>query len=260
MNYSLSKYAVCTIAYNEADLIKACIANWKGVVDKHLVLVSAKPWNGSTVEDDGTYRKAKEAGAEVILGGWPTEALQRSWGLVRLYDYDYVIIVDPDEFYTKVDQEKLLKELDNPYDKNFSQHQNLPGFRCNRIETYFKTMDYIFLPADSHKPFIAVDPKQLICEEHRQFHRYLDGRFLSFAPVIDVTIHHMSWVKTDAKVKEKIQSYSHADQVGSDWYDNVWLKWEPGSDMKVRPYGMEPSIAHYSPAPDEIKELILKNQ
>lgn len=255
----MAKLAVATIAYNEAEYIRACIKNWEGLVDKHLVLVTKKPWNGNPVEDDGTYRIAKESGAETILGEWKTEAEQRSWGLARLYDYDYVLIVDADELYLKEDQLKIIKALNNPIDPSYTPAERLPAFRCARMVTYWKTPEYILDPPDNHLPMIAVDPKQLYAFQHRNFKFMSNKReFVSYAPIIDVPCHHMSWAKSDAKVKEKIESFSHADSIRKSWYQNIWLNWKPGDETLVRAYGEEPSKAIYKPAPQEILDLIEK--
>lgn len=255
MNNKATKFAVCTVAYNESEHIGQCIKNWEGVVDTHLVLVSSRPWNGSPEEDDGTYRIAKNSSAKTILGYWKTEAEQRNFGLAYLYDYDYVFIVDADEFYTKEDQAKMLADISEPIRKAYRLDKWVPAFRANKVKTYWKTPEYVYSPGDRHKPVIAVNPKEA---------RFLDMRNLcSFEytgiehmPFVDATMHHMSYAKSDAKVLEKINSFSHFDIIHPGWYDNVWKKWTPGSDMLVRPYGIEQSVAAYDPAPQEILELL----
>ena len=251
------KFAVCTVAYNEEDYIGACIDNWKGLVDKHLVLLSSKPWYGSRGESDKTYNIAKKRGADVVVGRWESEAAQRNWGLARLYDYDYVLIVDPDEFYTKADQEKIFKELLNPIRNSYDPERYAPAFQCNKMVTYWKTMDYV-LSRDTHRPIIAADPRQLYVNEYRNFW-YLEGinrDQLDFYGRLDIICYHMSWVRSDEKILEKINSYSHANIIKPGWYEDIWLKWEPGNQVNVRPYGNDDAIAQYSPAPQEIQDLI----
>jgi len=245
------KIALCTLAYNEADYIGAHIKNWQGLVDEHLVLVSSKPWNGPGAPDDGTADIARSMGARVMTGDWETEAQQRNQGIAELYDYDYVIMLDPDEFITKVDQKTLFDFISQPYERNWRTDKMVPAWPVQGMITYWKTPDYILTPADKHHPTIVIDPKQIICLEHRQFSAH-------FAKVIPISIHHMSWAKTDAKVEEKIRSFSHADDIRKGWYKNVWLKWQPGDETEVRPYGNEKSKAVYTPAPQEIKDLIEK--
>jgi glycosyltransferase involved in cell wall biosynthesis len=251
------KFAVCTVTYNEAEYIGACVDNWSGLIDKHLVLVSSKPWNGSPVEDDNTAGIARKHGAEVIIGEWKTEAEQRSWGLARLYDYDYVLIIDADELFTKEDQAIIMEYLNKPIDISYRPDQYIPAFRCKKMKTYWKTHEYTFDPPDNHQPIIAVDPKRVYGFEHRNFKFMNDIRdYIQYSPEIPVTCHHMSWAKSDDKVREKIQSFSHADAIKPNWYKDVWGAWVPDSKMCIRAYGSEPSVAKYGPAPQEIIDLI----
>lgn len=245
------RFAICTIAYNESEYIQACINNWKGLVDEHLVLVSTKPWNGKPVKDDGTMEIAKNAGAKVIVDYWASEAKQRNYGLDILKDYDYVLIVDPDEFYTKSDQHKLFVALNKPITNNYRGDRYIPAFSVKNVITYWKAPDYVLNPPDTHKPFIAVDPKQTRFFEHRQLEP------IGYAELLDITCHHFSWVKSDKKIREKIQSYSHSSAIRPDWYEEVWEKWVPGCGMNVRPYG-KPSVATYKECPEEVLNMLEK--
>lgn len=244
------RFAVCSICYNESEYVQACIRNWQGLVDEHLVLVSTRPWNGSGVRGDDTARLARKAGAKVVESFWATEAEQRNYGLELLRDYDYVLIVDPDEFYTPEDQKIIMDHLNNPINPNYRTDRYTPGFRAGRMATYWKTPDYTLSPPDKHKPFIAVDPKYRKFAENRQ----IDAT--RWVPLIPITCHHMSWVKSDDKIKEKIQSFSHASAIRNGWYENVWKVWKPDCGLLVRPYGGEESTAIYNPAPESIKNLL----
>ena len=236
------KIAVLTIAYNESQWIGACIKQFKEFGFHHLVLVSALPWNGEPVEDDGTANNARNSGAETIVQYWVSEAEQRNWGLARLYDYDYVLIVDADELYTNADISRIKNTL-----------YNEACYRVSKMVTYWKTPKYVFDPPDKHKPIIAVNPKVIKFSEHRMVRHVNEKPMWQLQPFIDVTLHHMSWVKSDKKVEEKIQSFSHADQIRSEWYEKVWKEWLPGSQMLIRPYGHEKSRAKHQEAPEEIK-------
>lgn len=236
------KIAICTIAYNEADFIRQCVTQWRPY--HHVVLLSTKPWNGVPQPYDDTGSLAKAAGAEVITRYWENEATQRNWGLAYLYAYDYVLIVDPDEFYTKADREKIVNNLSGDH-----------AYRLERMVTYWKTHDFVFNPPDSHKPIIAVDPKRVRFFEHRSIGKATDAVPEFFAPLIPVTCHHFSWVRSDRKVAEKIATYSHADIIPPLWYDEVWKVWNPESGLLVRPYGKEQSRAVYHPAPPELHDI-----
>jgi glycosyltransferase involved in cell wall biosynthesis len=242
------RIAVCTVAYMEEEYIKQCIQQWKGLVDKHLVLISTKPWNGVPLGFDKTEEIAKNEGAEVIKRYWETEAFQREWGLAYLMDYDYVLIVDPDEFYTLEDRKTILNSIGKGDYKDV--------YKIQKMVTYWKTHEWIFDPMDKHKPVVAVNPKTIRFYEHRQTQPFdAENPFSQFIPTIPVICHHFSWVHSDNKVKEKIQSYSHSGNINIDWYEEVWLKWKPNSKLIIRPYG-EKSVAKYSPAPEEIIKCI----
>jgi hypothetical protein len=238
------KIAVLTVAYKEEEYIEKCVRQWKGLVDKHLVLVSTHPWNGVNLGFDKTAEIARENGAEVIERYWETEAMQRDWGLAILRYYDYVLIVDPDEFYTLEDRKQIIKSL--------GMGEYTDAYRVEKMITYWKNTDYIFDPIDKHKPVVAVNPKTVRFYEHRQTQPHDNSYpFQQFMPTIKATCHHFSWVHSDEKVQEKIQSYSHTDAIPFGWYEDVWEKWTPDSNLIIRPYG-EKSVAKYSPAPQEI--------
>ncbi len=246
------RLAVQTIAYRESEYIGACILNWAGVVDKHLVLVSETPWNGDALPDDGTIEIASKFGATVEVGNWKTEAEQRSHALERLRDYDYVLIVDPDELYTKLSITRIVDALNR---------KETDAYKCESLITYFKTLDWVYYPPDEYKPVIAINPKDVTCYEHRHFNYVSTGNLVGhFNTIQGVVCHHASFAKQDDKVAEKVKSFSHSDIVGKNWYTEVWDKWKPGSDALIRPYGNERSKAINRPAPTEIKGLVEKSQ
>ena len=254
------KYAVLIIAHKEKDMIGPAIKQWKGLVDKILVLVSTKSWNGNSTGDDGTISIANRLADEVILGQWKSEAEQRSAGLMRLYDYDYVITIDPDEFFTPEDRKKIIAALNRPihleYTPDFSNHRHVPAFKVSSILTYWKNAHTIFDPPDKHKPIIAVDPKQIYCYEHRQYkYPYAENALVDYVPEIVVVCHHFSWVKTDEKVSEKIASFSHASDIFDSWYENVWQNGRIGDNVNFHPYGKEQRTLKEYRCPEEIIKL-----
>lgn len=244
----MQKIAVCAICYNESQYISAFIRQWQGFVDKVVVLVSSLPWNGTPSEYDGTADIAKRAGAEVIIGFWENEAAQRNWGLAYLYNYDYVITCDPDEFFLREDKEKIIKAL--------SEKNEMAVWEANKMRTFWKTPGYIFDPPDKHKPVIAINPKKGRFKENRSAQPFAGNNpYLEPVGRLDVTCYHFSWVKSDDKIKEKIDHFSHSDIVRPNWFDEVWMKWRPGDGTMVRPYGHERSIIKQESAPKEIIDL-----
>jgi glycosyltransferase involved in cell wall biosynthesis len=234
-------FSVCTVAYNECEWIEACIEQFRPWGLRHLVLVSDTPWNGAGAPDDGTADIARNAGAEVQTGHWPSESAQRNWGLDCLSGSKYVLIVDADELYSESSITRLLTILEGSGEV---------GFRAAEMQTYWKTTEYAFSPPDRWEPpVIAIDPRATRFYKHRQVESEVAGS-PERLPAAPITLHHMSWVKSDGKVLEKIRSFSHSTQMRPGWYDNVWLKWSREMEgLDVSPYGGSPMYVSYSPCP-----------
>jgi len=239
------RLACLTLSYNDEDLIGAVIKNWQGIVEKHLVLHSDKPWHGKEEKPDRTEEIVKSfPHTEFIRLAWKNEAEQRNWGLARLYDFDYVLIVDSDEFYTRKDQKKILEKISD----RSRFYDNYDCYRIANVRTYFKTTDYILDPPDTHKPVVAVNPKKILFKEARIPNT-------DYQILIDATLHHLSYCRSDEKIKSKLEHFEHYNQIKKDWFEKVWLKWTPEME-DIRAYGHEKSKAKYSPLPEEIKNLI----
>lgn len=207
----MSKIALCTIAFNEERYIKKFIERWDKLVDKTLVLISLKSWHGNYLSDN-TIEEAKKTNAEIITGYWSSESEQRNWGLARLYDYDYVIILDPDEFFSFDDQNKIINSFGDKH-----------AYKPNKMNTYWKDTEHKIW-CGNYTPYIAVNPKMVRFIKNRQVQPF-DGKtnILEQHDVINVTLEHLSWVRSDDEVKIKINNYSHKkDLIG--WYENIWLK------------------------------------
>ncbi|HEY3839930.1 MAG TPA: hypothetical protein VGL72_25340 [Bryobacteraceae bacterium] len=234
------RLAACTVAYNEAEWIETCIGQLRGYVNRHLVLVSSQPWYGASERDDGTADLAAAAGAEVHVQHWKSETEQRNWGLEKLRDFDYVLILDADEFFVRSEMRRLLGLL--------SAYRE-PCFRCREMRTYWKSSEWVCDPIDSFSPpVIVVDPKAVRFRHFREVSSLASNTSPVAEPILPVTLHHMSWVKSDTKIREKIQTFSHAEWVHTDWFEKVWLNWSPGME-EIAPYGDRTMRAVHSPCP-----------
>jgi len=226
------KIAIMTLAFNEADILPQCVKQFEGYGLDHYVFISSRPWNGNLINDK-TKEVAESLDVTVFYRYWKNETDQRNWAVARLYDYDYILVVDADEMYTREGIELILHSL---------EERSEPLFRCFAVFTYWKTLEWILEPKDKHKPVIAIDPKKAEFYEYRIPRLLHDVSYAQYQPTINVDMHHLSWVKSDDKVKEKIASYSHCNNIRENWFEEVWLKWTP--EMKnIRPYGVETSCA-----------------
>ena len=206
------KVGLVTVAYNEERFIKPFLQHIPDWVNEKLVLVSSKPWQGEPEEADGTADIARKMGARVIVYDWATEEAQRNAGQEYFYDYDWVIVLDPDEFLDDEGWRMLKYTIDTN-----SQHADANVVAGQK--TYWKD-GYVADPPRDYQMLILVKPNV----------RFVDKRVVgtSFA-TLPVSLHHFSWARTDKEIWSKISHYAHAKDFDiKDWYNNVWLKWKPG--------------------------------
>ena len=193
-----AKLALCLLAYSERRYIIPALRQWPGI--RKVVLVSSVPWNGiSENQAEMLTLLHREKEIEVHVRNWRTEAEQRNFGLELLKDCDYVITLDPDEYFTSEDRSRILARLNDPMDYLNAVKKPLPCFRAGKVVTYWRDADHILSPADRHLPIIAVNPKTCRFTEHRMVDT-------DTQTVISSVMHHMSWVRDDQEVRTKIRA------------------------------------------------------
>lgn len=232
---------VLTVAFNEERLIGPCVWQFKGFKFTHVVLVSEKPWNGNWESDD-TARRAINAGAYAKIGNWPGQAEQFNYGLETYFPgYDWVLIVDADEFYTKKDINILIKEL---------SETDADAITAPNMEVFWRKPFYRVFPKQTDNPIIAVRP-------HVRFTNKRSAECSKSGS--EATLYHMSYVRSDEEMLKKIDSFEHTNEFNKDyWYNNVWMKWRP--DYLI--HDLHPVVPSqfktvgYSPAPQEIVDLL----
>lgn len=234
------RLAVCTLAFNEEQTIGAVIKNWRDIADKHLVIINRESWHGGYKQVDRTGEIAESLGAEVVYTDAKSEHEQRNEALELLREYDYVLIVDADELYLDKDRQKIIDTL--------GTGEVTDAYRASRVLTYWKSTKYRLDPEDTHEPTIAVDPKRRKFVEHRNID---SGQ----AVPIGVCMHHLSYIKDDDRMLQKIQSYEHYDLIKENWYNDVWLSWHKDMD-DIRPYGNMKSKAIYAAFPAQLADLL----
>jgi hypothetical protein len=235
------KVAVVAIALNEERFIKPWLQHIPDWVNDKCVLISEKPWFGDeNVYRDKTYEVAEAEGAMVIKRDWKTEEDQRNFAQELFGDYDWLIILDPDEFLDNNNWYQLRKLIE-------SEPQN-DAFVVDHQLTYWKD-GWVADPPRDYQQLILVRPGI----------RFIDKRVVNSSyEVAPVFIHHFSWARTDMEVWEKISHYAHANDFDTKkWYADVWKKWQPG-DTDVHP--TSPDTLHEfikAELPPELEELNL---
>jgi glycosyltransferase involved in cell wall biosynthesis len=215
------RVGLVTIVYREGRLISPFLNHIPEWVDETLVLASEKPWFGKELPDDGTIIKARKNGATVIEHPWKTEEDQRNAGQEYFTGFDWVIILDPDEFLDDNNWENLKALID-------SNPQN-DAFVVDHQRVYWKD-GWHATPDRDYQQLILVRPGV----------RFVDKRVVgSSYAIAPVVINHFSWAKTDDEVWNKISHYAHANDFNTEhWYETVWKLWKPG-DIDVHPTSPE---------------------
>lgn len=229
------------VAYKERRFIKPHLEHLPDWIEDKAVLNSAFPWSGAEARDDQTGYGATLADTkkQVIQGTWDSETDQRNFGQAYHSNKDWVIVLDPDEFLSNEDWDKL---------KLFLESTDADAVVCEGQYTYWKD-GWVADPPKDYQMLIAVRPQV----------KFVDKRVVGTGYVTaPVWVHHFSWARTDKEVWQKISNYSHNEDFDiKNWYDNVWKKWKPG-DKDVHP--VTPDTLHdfkKAKLPKEIGQLNL---
>jgi hypothetical protein len=196
------RVATCAIAYHEPRFITPHIQHIPDWVEEKLVLVTERPWQGEPLGFDETPGLAATAGATVMVYPWKTEEDQRNAGQEYLSDYDWVIVLDPDEFLSNQAWGFLY---------NFLQTAEADAYVVDHQRVFYK--DKEVSPHTDYQMLIAVRPSV----------RFVDKRVVDCAyGTAPIELLHFSWARTDEEVLNKITHYAHAQELIPDWYTEVW--------------------------------------
>lgn len=229
------KLGVSICAFNEKQIVPV-IKQYEGIADRIMVAISKKPWEGDYEPDDTVIRAVKETKAFVTYQDWRSEHEQRNYLIDALRDMDYVITSHADTFFTQEDLNSLkameLTEL----------HYSTNTY------TYWKDYDTVVYPY----PILPT----LIVRSDAEYINSLNIKNQVVEPErLDITCHHVSWVKSDEEILKKISSYHHAAEVQDEWFEKVWKK-----DVREN---FAPTTSHDFPStakhslPEEIRSILL---
>lgn len=256
--------------YDDDEFLEVSLEPVKNNLDKVLFLISDVPWFGKVTDNSSTISKIKNlcllnSNFELVQDHWVNEADQRNFGLTYFYsqNIDYCFIIDTDEIYQEEQFKNIIQYI--------STHHEIVAFHIY-WNTYWTKQYYVITPREEFTPLIAVKTDNFIFTSMRQgitgIQRTKDFVFTSKQKeryngvIINKFCFHLSYARTNEKIKRKIETFSHANQINKTWYEEVWKKWRPTS-KNLHP--IEPS--QYNKAekenflifPDALK-LFIKNE
>jgi hypothetical protein len=212
--------------YENSGYLQESIRRIYDSVDKVLILLNYKPWNGegedSVVAD--TYKQVSEIfdpQSKIVLISqfWNAEDTQRNFGKKILHEMGikWCLTVDDDELYN-YDQLEAVKKILETTDKYVLL---IPQ------KVYWKTPEYCIENNVIAFPALCLADPMKTYFRHARNTIVNGGNWETLPPEI-VICHHYSYVRTEEQLQRKIKTFSHAtDYSFEDWYENVWCKWTP---------------------------------
>lgn len=208
-----TRFGAIVVVANEFRFLDAVIGQLFKVCDRVALVRSTL-----TFAEPGRPRKldplpdALDPRVEVVQGPW-AEGEARNAGIDFVgRDCDYVFTFDSDEIASVENLERL-------------KHHIARGHRAVAcyLETYWKTSQWKIDPPDRIPAAVIV----------RRDVRFRHMRVLDLEPNIvgERLVHHLSYVRTDEEVTEKLRTYAHAHQIFDTWFEQIWKKWDDDNTL-----------------------------
>jgi len=241
------------LGYGINRFLPDCVSYVLPHVAKLFVGYSAKPFSYNKVvretETNPTPRESFDrlgggSKIEVIDGDWATEEEARNACLdaARRQGFDWLLVIDADEFYTEQCWEQLLARL-----RNSARQDHLITTWYN----FFKSSHYVLMERDggikSTNAGFAVRCSSGI--------RFRDRRLTTAdrSQIVDCPCYHYGYVMSDAEMLQKISTWSHAADFNRErWYRLKWQNWTPSTRNlhPVVPTAWQKAVRFPLPQPD----------
>ncbi|MCP6727499.1 MAG: hypothetical protein KJI69_05825, partial [Patescibacteria group bacterium] len=157
---------------------------------------------------------AKRMGAEVIYEDFNTETEEREYirKLAHVAGYKYIFIVDADEYYTKKDIETAKKFIEENPAKRYNVHSCV---------TFWKDENWEIIPK-----YERIIPMCYSTDLKFKYNRNISTLQTKIMPK-EITLFHFTFAGSDERILNKLEHFSHANEMYDSWFDEVWKKWTP---------------------------------
>ena len=209
----MAKLAVCYIVHDDACYLAPSIGSFAEAGDV-FVFVSRVPWHDQPGNWEAAAQNATDAGALVIVDDWTSELAHRQAARQELLarGYTHALIPDGDEIIAPA----LLRHL----------VQIAASDLADRVyvhwDTYWKTPHYVIRPRERFTPCLLL---ALRATEPVGLRDFAGGRSLLLGPEYGL-VHHLSYVGPDSRIRRKITTWGHRNEVVPDWWERVWQAWD----------------------------------
>lgn len=211
-------------------------------IQEIIVACSKSSWYGS-IKGDDTAELALLSGATVRRHTWVDEKDQKNWIIDKFQNMDWILLFAPDMFMTKASLKGAL---------NYLRDYSGRGAGCEMI-TYWKDFDTIIHPIGIFGTFAIRPWERFEWSSKIEYYEI-------FKPIPGVTMHHLSWIRTDKEMEIKLKTWSHARQIIPGWYEEQWRDYTSGLAVHD-PLTVSSSFEFKKGyLPDELRNLINKYQ
>lgn len=210
------KFGAAILCANEWRFMPAVLGQLFAVADRILVLRNKTALSGEPVVLQSIPVFSAGDGSrfwEVRQDSWGSEHAARNAAMEILSDCDHVFIIDSDEILS-LDALKLLRAV--------CERSN-PRAIAARFYTYWKTPEFRIDPPETI-PLEASAPVVVRKDVRFTRHRIIESGDVLIPPVF--MVHHLSYVRTDEEMLEKLRTFGHADEVVPRWFEDVWKRWD----------------------------------
>jgi len=231
-----ARFSVQILMFDCDRFILPAIENCAPFVEKIYIARSDLPWSydpaarekfSNKTSPDILRQSPHFDKIELVEGDWPTEEAQRNSCLerARAAGFDYMLIQDADEFYTR-----------EAYAANLRGIEENPGYDYYAAPFlgFWKSLKYVLLGADGSTvtgwPPFAVDCRRDVAFTRARLpqprsHFDLPGECF-----------HLSFVLSDDEVRGKLGTWAHAHQFDRErWFRRKWLDWNPAYTRNLHP-------------------------
>lgn len=241
------KIAAVYCVYNEEEYLAYSVRSVLPAVEEVILCLGSAPYTAYSKEGtrlfppDGTGRIVDTLAREfpqkiqVIPWAWPSQIEHREAGLQRCLEtgMDYYFLVDGDEVYRPDHLQKIRQTLqDRPEVGTFilkchtfwrSFRYRIPpdqlSWRPRRIFKLTRSRRLLGLPLPHRLRFVGINDLNSLGPVHE-------------FPPEEAAFYHFSYARSPARMREKLATFPHAQQILSGWYERVWLAWPSHRRMR----------------------------
>ncbi|MCE9558044.1 MAG: glycosyltransferase [Armatimonadetes bacterium] len=205
--------AVAFLVHDDIEFFEAAAESFRGAGEL-FAFVSRVSWNADQGDYKATIALAEKLRLTVIEGDWTDEGIHRreAYALLKERGFTHCLIPDTDEVIEPELLTALLKLAESDLaDRVYVQN-----------DTYWKSPEFVIRPRERRTPMLFLN---LHTVEHTYLREFSGGRALVLGEEYGI-LHHMSYAGSDSRIRRKVGTWSHKDELVPNWYSKVWKGWD----------------------------------